>query len=90
MWEYLVDPIDLEGNYTEVVKSSPYLAMFHQTYEYDVAHASAKVINATEGGAKIAGTEITTFEDAIARYIKAEASDSGNELPIPRRLRVTY
>ena len=37
-------------------------------------------------GAKIAGTEITTFEDAIARYIKAEASDSGNELPIPLQI----
>ena len=54
---YLFDPSTIEGNYVEALKTNPILKMFHNAYEYDVAVNPGTVINATEGGAKITGTQ---------------------------------
>jgi len=71
---YLRDPLWLKGNYQELVRSNPVLKMFHQAYEYDVSLATQRVINSTEGGAKISGSEVMALQDALAICL-----DSGND-----------
>jgi hypothetical protein len=66
---YLFDPSTIEGNYVEALKTNPILKMFHNAYEYDVAVNPGTVINATEGGAKITGTQIMTLQEAINSHI---------------------
>lgn len=67
---YLDCPEEIEGNYTKTLKTNPILKMFHHGYQYDVSNFEGTVINATEGGAKIAGTEVMTFQEAIDAYIQ--------------------
>ncbi len=62
--------IEIEGNYQEKVKTQPVYKQFLLHYELDVAKTKATVINATEGGAKIHGTVLMTFQEAIDKYIK--------------------
>ena len=61
--------IEIEGNYQEKVKSKPIYKQFLLHYERDVATFKGTVINATEGGAKIHGTQLMTFQEAIDKYI---------------------
>jgi len=60
----------VEGKYTDQLPSNPILKMFHYGYECDVADTSVTVVNATEGGAKIAGTILKTFSEAIEDHLK--------------------
>ena len=62
-------PIEVEGNYSPTLKSNPVLKMFHAAYEVDVIHFDGQVINCTEGGAKIAGTQLLTLREALDEYI---------------------
>lgn len=59
----------VEGNYSPQVRSSKVWNMFLNYYHKDVLNSQAKVINATEGGAKIHGTEIMTLKEAIGKYV---------------------
>lgn len=64
------DAIEVEGNYQEKVKTLPYYKQFLLHYERDMATYKGTAINATEGGAKIHGTQLMTFQEAIDKYIK--------------------
>ena len=59
----------VEGNYVPQVRSSKVWNTFLNYYHKDVVNSKARVINATEGGAKIHGTQLMTFREAIDRYI---------------------
>lgn len=61
---------EVEGNYQPKVKTTRVWELFLQFYHKDASSSKAKVINATEGGAKILGTEIMTFKEAIDGFIK--------------------
>lgn len=56
---------DING---EMVQTNEYLNMFRQGMEARILMEQNLVIDATEGGAKIKGTKIMTFADAIAEY----------------------
>jgi len=60
----------VEGNYVPQIKTTAVWDTFRKYYMKDIAVFSGKVINATEGGAKIHGTELMTFADAIEQYVK--------------------
>ncbi|MCI6475380.1 MAG: DUF115 domain-containing protein [Mucispirillum sp.] len=62
--------VEVEGNYQEKVKTRPVYKQFLLHYERDVASYTGTAINATEGGAKIHGTTLMTFQEAIDKYIK--------------------
>ena len=64
--------IEIEGNYQEKVKTTLAYKQFLLHYERDVANYKGTVINATEGGAKIHGTILMTFQEAIDKYIKED------------------
>jgi hypothetical protein len=64
--------LEVPGNYKEKVKTTGVWYRFLKAYEVDIREYNGKVINATEGGAKIAGTEIMTFKEAIEQYITDE------------------
>jgi hypothetical protein len=57
------------GNYITHVTTSKIFQYFLQYYENQIAQYSGKAINATEGGARILGTELLTFKEAIERHI---------------------
>ncbi len=73
------DIIEVEGNYQEKVKTNIWYKQFILHYERDIASYNGTVINATEGGAKIHGTTIMTFQEAIDKYIK-ENIDTTNTI----------
>jgi len=60
----------VEGNYQPQIKTNRVWESFLQYYHKDVTSSPARVINATEGGAKILGTELMTFQEAIDQCIK--------------------
>lgn len=60
---------EVEGNYVPRIKTSRVWEMFLQYYHKDASASKATVINATEGGAKILGTQLMTFQEAIDKYI---------------------
>lgn len=60
--------IELEGNDGKPVKSEKLWAIMKNTYEEDIAAYKGTCINATEGGAKILGTVVMPFKDAIEKY----------------------
>lgn len=64
--------IEIEGNYQPKVKTRPVYKQFLLHYERDIATYKGTAINATEGGAKIHGTQIMTFKEAIDKYIKED------------------
>ncbi|ADR18635.1 motility associated factor glycosyltransferase family protein [Calditerrivibrio nitroreducens] len=66
---YSIDILEVEGNFVPKIKTTGVWYQFLKFYEKDVANFKGKVVNATEGGAKIPGTEIMTFREAIDRYI---------------------
>ncbi|MBQ3033653.1 MAG: motility associated factor glycosyltransferase family protein [Deferribacterales bacterium] len=61
--------LKVPGNYAPFVKTSPVWHSFLKHYERDLAEHHGRVINATEGGAKIQGTEVMTFAEAIEKYV---------------------
>lgn len=61
--------LEVEGNYKPKVKTTDVWYKFLKHYEHDIAHFNGSVINATEGGAKIHGSKIMTFKEAIDQYI---------------------
>ncbi len=72
----------VEGNYEEKVPTPTNLKQFLDWYE-DTIRANReripgfRVINATEGGARIAGTEIMTLREAVALECTEEADIAG-------------
>ncbi len=64
--------ISVPGNYQEKVKTSKVFSQFLRHYERDVLTYKGEVINATEGGAKIEGTILMTFQEAIDKYVKED------------------
>jgi hypothetical protein len=71
-WERVVRnrPIlrKVQGQDGRELYSDELLFTYLEQFEKDIAAVPVKVINATEGGARIRGTEPMTLEDAIARY----------------------
>lgn len=67
----------IEGNYTEKVATTPYWYQFLKHYERDISNYKGQVINSTEGGAKIRGTTLMPFAEAIEKYISEDIA------PIP-------
>lgn len=61
---------DIEGN--QVVSSGEFVLYKGWIEEQIVAHPELTVIDATEGGAKIKGTEIMTLSNAIDKYCLKE------------------
>jgi len=60
--------IELEGNDGNPVKSQKIWEIMKHKYEEDVASYQGICINATEGGARIRGTEVMTFSEAIEKH----------------------
>lgn len=58
----------VEDIYGELVQTTEYFNLFRQGMESRILVDQRLVIDATEGGAKIKGTKIMTFADAIAEY----------------------
>jgi hypothetical protein len=63
---------EVEGNYKPIIKTTRVWEMFLQYYHKDASTSRARVINATEGGAKILGTEIMLFKDAVKQFINED------------------
>ncbi|PMP69698.1 MAG: hypothetical protein C0187_06555 [Calditerrivibrio nitroreducens] len=61
--------LEVEGNFVPKIKTTETWYKFLKYYEKDIANFSGKVVNATEGGARIPGTEVISFKEAIDRYI---------------------
>nr|WP_278252120.1 6-hydroxymethylpterin diphosphokinase MptE-like protein [Deferrivibrio essentukiensis] len=64
--------LEVEGNYVPKIKTTDVWYKFMKYYEKDIAGFKGEVINATEGGAKIYGTKIMTFKEAIEKYINED------------------
>lgn len=75
----LPNMLKVEGNYQKEVITRRVYKQFLLHYERDVAAYKGTVINATEGGAKIHGTQLMTFQEAIDKYIKTNI-DSTNTI----------
>jgi len=59
----------VKGNLTETVKTNTGWYAFLKAYEIDIAEHKGKVINCTEGGAYIQGTQIAKFDETISQYM---------------------
>lgn len=67
------DYIEVEDNYGNMVLTEANMNIYRKWIEnYIGAYSDLKVINATEGGAKIAGTEFISLREAIERYCTGE------------------
>lgn len=53
------------GNYGKEVTTNEVLNLFRNYYEYQISAYKIRVINATEGGAVIRGTEVKSLSEAI-------------------------
>ena len=62
--------IEIEGNYVDKVLTNEVWLSFLNYYTKDLVKFDGVVINATEGGAKIPNTILSTLEDAIKKYIE--------------------
>ncbi len=60
--------VELEGNNGKTVKSEKAWEIMKYTFEEDIAAYNGTCINATQGGAKIHGTEIMPFKEAIKTW----------------------
>lgn len=64
---------DVEDIYGGKVKTETNMDKYRKWFEHEIAiHPEIIVIDATEGGAKIKGTEIMTLKEALTRECKAE------------------
>lgn len=70
----------IEGYFGETVKTTDIWLMFKVWYERMILRYDLKVINATEGGAKIAHTEQMSFKDAIERYCDENVGNIFNDI----------
>jgi len=61
--------VEVPGNYKPKVKTTKTWNSFLNYYHKDVSASKSKVINATEGGAKIMGAELMTLREAIDKHI---------------------
>lgn len=69
----------VEGNYEDEVVTSSDFKLYIEWYEYYIKgikgeHPEMRVINATEGGAKIRGTELMTLNEAINEFCTEEVN----------------
>lgn len=65
--------IEVEDNYGNKVLSETNMNLYRKWFEnYIATYEDLSVINATEGGAKIAGTEFISLHEAIERYCTDE------------------
>lgn len=65
--------IEVEDNFGNMVMTEANMNIYRKWMEnYIAAYDDLKVINATEGGAKIAGTKFITLSEAIERYCKKD------------------
>ena len=62
--------VELEGNDGRPVKSQHMWVVMKNTYEEEIAFYPGTCVNATEGGAKIRGTVVMPFKDAIDKYCR--------------------
>lgn len=60
-----VDTILVKGNYKDQIPTTESWNKFRLGYEQDVKDSNVRVINATEGGAWIKGTEVRTLLEAL-------------------------
>lgn len=65
---------EVEGNDGFPIRTSEKWDLFRRQYEQDLFDYQGTCINATEGGAKIQGTAIMPFSDAIKQYIQEDFS----------------
>lgn len=84
---YLQNMMEIEGNYTKRLQTNWILKMFHEVYEWDVANTQTRVINCTEGGAKIAGTEVMSLKAAAELYLTSDLALAGFEGSLPSFVR---
>ena len=61
---------EVPGNYEETVLTNSTWYMFLKHFELDVAEYKGVCINATEGGARIAGTKIMRLEEVARIYLQ--------------------
>ena len=65
--------IEVEDNYGNMVLTEANMNIYRKWIEnYIAAYDNLKVVNATEGGAKIAGTEFMKLSEAIEQYCKKD------------------
>lgn len=62
----------LKGNYAEKVPSTPIWEKFLITFREMIAQSNKLVINATEGGAYIEGTQIDLLNNVLEKYCSRE------------------
>lgn len=63
--EHVIMGVDING---DPIRTSREFKMYREWFEDEIkSHPDLKVIDATEGGVKIEGTELMTLKDAIAR-----------------------
>lgn len=68
---YLKEPrYKVKANDGGEIETTRSLKSFLDAYTIDVANYKGQVINATEGGAYINGTEVMTFAEAIEKYMQ--------------------
>ncbi|MDX9752918.1 MAG: DUF115 domain-containing protein, partial [bacterium] len=60
------DPILIPGNTTDSVATNKFFFSYLRSMEEEIRQTQARVINCTEGGAKIAGAEIAPLRETIA------------------------
>ncbi len=62
----------VKGNYQEKIRTCGWWQFFRKTYEEYLRDFRGTVINATEGGAYIEGTEVMTLKDALAKSLRED------------------
>jgi len=72
MYKTNTDISEVPGALGGTVKTNPWWLLFLRHLEALVAACSAKVIDATEGGALILGTEVSPLEKVIETYLPKE------------------
>lgn len=96
---YLNEPrFMVQANAGGEIMTTRSLKSYLEAYIIDVAHHTGTVINATEGGAYIAGTQVMPFADAITNHIQSttnirriladdlSAFEPGQDLPKVKQL----
>lgn len=61
--------VEVLGNDGNMIKTSMIMFPFIKEFELDLSKHAGRVLNATEGGAKIEGTVVTTLENVIREFI---------------------
>lgn len=68
------------GKNGKPLRTRKWWKVFHHWFEMEIAKTTARVIDATEGGALIHGTEIMTLREAGNQYCQREMTASFSEL----------